>query len=895
MITFDQPLALLLLPAAFTLGACLRFFSRRQAKLRSVSLSERIVQWTALVLVGLALADPFLQWRTKKVAVAFVWDRSDSVAGPRDGGEGLTASEEEDWRMIQQICLSLPTHIPVALVDFAGVPRLLRPFQTGRFGKDVEERLSSGFSLSGERTDISRALAFVAGLRPRDAELRIILVSDGWETEVPEGIRAGLVQSARLWSVPTANTERPEVIAKELIAPTRVFEKELVRMRLRIWSSRPSHADVRLYANDLLVTERGVSLSEGDNTVDFSDLPVPPGLTVWSAEVIPEPGADTRPQNNRVLTGTQTRSAARVLLLDPEPATLDAAGKVFRAAGFDPVTGGVERLPRRPGDLSSFEAVVLSDFPVEQLEGKVADSLREWVAGAGGLLIVCGGTNAFASGGYVDSQFEEMLPVRSGRPDSLDKSIVAVLVSLDRSGSMQAFVGGRSKMELAARGAAMAMDVLGQGDFFGVHAVDTRVHEILPLATNFDREVARRKILGITSSGGGIYVFTALAEAGRELEAVQARVRHLILFADAADAEEKAAGLEADGTALGGSALDLAATFANRGVSVSVVALGNPDDRDTAFLADLASRGGGKFYLTGNALDLPRIFTAETARIARKDFTEDPFLAEKTSLNSPLLKGIPWEEAPVLYGANLAEPRTGSEVLLTTEQGTPLLVHHRLGIGRVAVFTSDIKPRWAVEWLNWPGFQRLLSQLVRGLMPGETPGWFELYQENVGGSRGGRHVVLRALDPAGWFVNERKVLFQVQSDAKGSFERTGNQLAPGLYGATLPDSDDDLFVVTAIAAESSRPLASFVLGGQPAREYLHAGLNETALRALAEASGGEFCERPAPDTPLPEKLKRSFEPGEGLTTRQYLSAVLLATAMVALLVKLFLRRWMSLG
>ncbi len=34
----------------------------------------------------------------------------------------------------------------------------------------------------------------------------------------------------------------------------------------------------------------------------------------------------------------------------------------------------------------------------------------------------------------------------------------------------------------------------------------------------------------------------------------------------------------------------------------------------------------------------------------------------------------------------------------------------------MVVFTSDVKNRWAANWLDWPGYGRLWAQLMREIM-----------------------------------------------------------------------------------------------------------------------------------------------------------------------------------
>ena len=45
------------------------------------------------------------------------------------------------------------------------------------------------------------------------------------------------------------------------------------------------------------------------------------------------------------------------------------------------------------------------------------------------------------------------------------------------------------------------------------------------------------------------------------------------------------------------------------------------------------------------------------------------------------------------------------------------LVRWQYGLGRAAVFTSDAKNRWAVNWVTWPGFDRLWANIFRDILP----------------------------------------------------------------------------------------------------------------------------------------------------------------------------------
>ena len=90
-------------------------------------------------------------------------------------------------------------------------------------------------------------------------------------------------------------------------------------------------------------------------------------------------------------------------------------------------------------------------------------------------------------------------------------------------------------------------------------------------------------------------------------------------------------------------------------ITVSVVALGTEQDKDTAFLRQLTQReGGGRFYLTADAATLPRLFTIETMRAAESACGRTRF---RRSLRAWAKRSevIDWREAPLLLGFNTSE------------------------------------------------------------------------------------------------------------------------------------------------------------------------------------------------------------------------------------------------
>src|SRR6185312_13281183 len=150
------------------------------------------------------------------------------------------------------------------------------------------------------------------------------------------------------------------------------------------------------------------------------------------------------------------------------------------------------------------------------------------------------------------------------------KLSVAVVVALDRSGSMSAPVGGgRIKMDLADLGAVQVLDLLSPMDEIGVFAVDTEPHEIVPLDTVDKNQSYRGTILSIGSQGGGIVVMQALTASAEMITHAKAQTKHIIMFADAADSRQQLTDYS-----------QLLAKCRESDVTVSVVGMGTEHDVD---------------------------------------------------------------------------------------------------------------------------------------------------------------------------------------------------------------------------------------------------------------------------------------------------------------------------
>jgi hypothetical protein len=218
--------------------------------------------------------------------------------------------------------------------------------------------------------------------------------------------------------------------------------------------------------------------------------------------------------------------------------------------------------------------------------------------------------------------------------------------------------------------------------------VDTTVQWTIPLGEIKDREAMAKAVRAVGVGGGGIYVDLSLQAGYAALAKENVQLKHLLLFADGSDAEERT------------RAFGLVSGARSRGITTSVVALGN--GADVPDLERMSKLGDGRFYLIEDATRLPAVFAQETVLAARSSINEVPFRPEAAS-QSPVLRGVDVSQAPPLTGYVVTIPKGRAQVMLSGPEGDPLLATWSVGIGRSGVFTSDFKDRWGSAWTGWSG------------------------------------------------------------------------------------------------------------------------------------------------------------------------------------------------
>lgn len=674
-----------------------------------------------------------------------------------------------------------------ALVLFAGraqvlVPPSSRPLELAR--------VAPADSIERTATDFARALDCGRTLFQENAANRLVLLTDGLATTRPA---REIELPPSTVGVSLADARELDVGISDVQAPLAVRSGEPFDVRVTLITTQPCDVDLSAVVDETALPESSVKFSApraGRHVVVLPHLQQKKSLPVGVRRlmVMAKAAGDREPRNNVGMTSITVTGKPKVLVVQGTPADGEFIAQVLKAQDIDFARTSPAELAVRSEELDEYVAIVLAGVPREAIPGRTADALRGFVEHTGGGLWVVGSPALQGSAGYAGSDLERMLPVvytaeavspsaskppgdtpprppppappnpEDGKTARVLAPSVALLLIVDKSGSM----AGRN-IELVKEACIKSAEALSAKDVVGVIAFDYNPRLLLEF-TEADRiDYIRQRILRLLADGG-TRIFPALVAALRVFQedprAQRCSIKHAILLSD--------------GDAPGADYESVVRKMVDEGITVSTVCVSGPNF-DAVVMSQIASWGKGRFRFTNSFQNVPMFITNETQRVLASIPKGDKELPPasppkdapsaspppaaappKPEEQAPLqpvvvrqaheiLAGIPGRDLPGLRGRLGAEARPKADVPLMTLQGKPVLALGRLGLGKTAVWTSDLSGAWSADWLRWKDAPKLFAQLVR-YVSGSGPDAELAGRVRV--ARDGPRIQLR-IDPAG--------------------------------------------------------------------------------------------------------------------------------------------------
>jgi Ca-activated chloride channel family protein len=767
----------------------------------------------ALVLVlALTFLRPNLPRWVDRLNVVFLLDVSDSVS---------LAARERAYRFASESTKHVKSGDRHSVIVFGEEAVVDQPLAH----RATLERPKA--TVGGRGTDLFQAIQLAQASLPPGQANRMVLLTDGRQNAGNALAAAQAVKDAGvdLYYVRAPLTFTQEVVAESMVLPQEVKYGEPFQAKVVAWSYKDTQGRVSLFRNGEFLGSQVVRLTAGKNVFSYRQSLDQSGIHVYQAAV--EVDGDTIEDNNRAVGTVVVRGRPQVLLAEKDKTHAASLVGALRSQNIEVTVVEPSGIPKDIAGLQKYDGVILSNVSSLKLGRDQMVSIRDYVRDHGGGLMMIGGEESFGLGGYYRTPVEEALPVTMEVKQKIEIPSLAVVLSIDRSGSMAMSTDEKvTKLDLAKEAAHLVIDLLDERNEVGVQSWDTEFIWDFPVKAAKDKGAAHHAVATI-KAGGGTDGYPALKESYSILFDRPALLKHVIFLSD--------------GQMTRGDFAGLLRRMSKDKITVSTVAIGK--DADVQLMVDIAKWGRGRFYYTEDSQTIPRIFTLETQLASKASLVEQPFKPALTSANHEGVQDIDWKAAPPLGGYVATSLKSTAELVLMSHQEDPVLATWRFGLGRAAAFTSDAKAKWGVLWLRWRDFNKFWAQVTRWTLRSGTRSDTVATVERRDGTG---EVVVDAVDGKGEFINFLDSQIGVVAPNRERTVIDLEQIGPGRYRGRFPAPQEGVYLVGMAQRRSDRVIGSQLAGlvVPYAQELRDLGVDDAFLRELTELTGGGAVDDP---------------------------------------------------
>lgn len=535
-------------------------------------------------------------------------------------------------------------------------------------------------------------------------------------------------------------------------------------------------------------------------SLSFSEV----GIHEITAEITPSTDAeDTLPTNNVHYKSVEVIEKPRILVVvgnetsSPLVSVLDDLYNVT-----------VTRAPPL-SQLPDYNAIVVDNVPTTAMVRGFTDRMRSYILDGNGVWVV-GGKNSYEYGGYHNSAFENLLPVRATpKPKELRKPI-AVVFLLDVSNSFSYSPDPQTretKLDVEKAIVLKMMKDLKDDDQVAVIAMNAGTFALTDGLERFGdiRERIQDQILQLVASGGTI--IGESLDTSKTLLAPRGEKKFLILISDGVYSRSQQK-----------NSLDKVSSLADLGVTTYAIGLGF--DTDEYYLSQLAKAGNGLYLRPEGYQRLKLEFGRETEEQAADQATiaiRDQYHYITRELSLP-------DQAIADY--NKVNDKSSARVLLTAEGDQPILAVWQFGLGRVAALATDNGLQWSPA-LYEADQGRLVAGIANWVL-GDMEKQKPVRIETVDGYVGDDVAV-------GLYAERRPTLFVEYPD--GARETLPlRRLDANHYEASLHATEAGFYPLLATTDDGSEDIG--LLAVNPPREHLRIGVDEDILSSLSSLARG---------------------------------------------------------
>tara|TARA_R110002111_G_scaffold153375_1_gene220180 strand:- start:142022 stop:145066 length:3045 start_codon:yes stop_codon:yes gene_type:complete len=673
-----------------------------------------------------------------------------------------------------------------------------------------------------DATNLQQTLSLAAAMLPEENRGRIVLISDGTETEgsISQILEELKSRGIAVDVLPIQYEYDKEVWLENLELPRFVKLGENYEAAVVLSSLKDGSGKLVLRENGEPIYEEEVSFKAGKNRFVVPIYLRSAGYYEYSATIETKQSEDQIRENNTVLNYIFVEGEGKVLVVT-NPAGDDrdwqSLVKAIREGERNVETISAYEFPSDSLSLMPYDAIVFVNVPADAFNVIQLKAVHDAVFNQGIGFMMVGGENSYGPGGYHRTLIEDALPVTMDitKKKILPKGALAIILHTCE------FPEGNT---WGKRITKQAVKVLGAQDEVGVLIYDFMGGEkwLFELTPAGDYEKMVPKING--AQIGDMPSFANTMQLGLAgLIKSDAATKHMIIISDG-DPQPPSP--------------KLIKRFRDNKVSVSMVAIFPHGGRDISTMRGIAGATGGRYYFPSNPNQLPSIFIKESKTLKRS-MIQNETITPEVGMISPVLKGV--EAIPPLHGYVLTTLKSRAEGVLNAPEKKdaegdidPVLAFWRYGLGTTAAFTSDLSPNWAADWVNWDHYQAFVKQLMIKISRVQKQAQLKMWSHTTGNNA---TIMVEDFHPEESFLN-------VAARISGPHDREETvvlkQVSPRRYQVSVPLWGKGRYQVMAVGKAGDREdhtNGGFIVPYSP--EFLRFRSNPIVLEEIAEKTGGQ--------------------------------------------------------
>lgn len=783
----------------------------------------------------MALAIPQVVLPQKETPVVFVMDRSASVQD--SGAQQLEWLEKSLQNKNEKDKYSVLSFGEKATIEqMMGKEGLRFPKWDEETGKD--------------HTNIEGAINLASSVFSNNSGGRIVLFTDGNETmgNLTEAAKLLKNRSIELDTVLLDPHQYEDTAVTEVEVPSTLYEGEKAAVSVTIESNTAKTGLLHFYENNNKIISKPIDISEGTNIVPIEFAVEQAGLVTFKAEV--ELTNDAYAENNKLQVVNMVKTIPQILLVQNSPN--EALVQTLEAAGYKVEVRSSIQLPTVLSGYLNYQSIIFNNIAATDITENQMNLVEKSVKDFGIGFLMTGGENSFGLGGYFQTPIEKLLPVDMDIKGKKEMPSLALMIVLDRSGSMDG-----SKFSLAKEAAARSVELLQESDTLGFIAFDDKPWVIVEPKPLKNKEEVVDKIRSV-SVGGGTEIYGSLVEAYDQISDLDVKRKHIILLTDGQSATNN-------------NYEELINNGSKKNVTLSTVALGADADRN--LLEELAEFGAGRFYDVQDSTVIPSILSRETVMATRTYIEDTPFYPQIKSgygWDSLFNQGVPEMNAYIATSA-----KSESTVPIVSTKEDPILAEWQYGLGKTIAFTSDVNGAWAGDWARWNQWSSFITKMVANTLPQYDS---EAYSLTVEKEKDRTYLSVSADQ-----LSMLPIETTITSERGETIEGNTKMIAPGKYEVDI-GNDPGLYFIHVKQTDEDGNISVYQSGFTIpySDEYLITGINEEKMEELLAITGGIQL----------QKESQAFRPlKDPAKQKQEITEVLLFISFLLLFIEIAIRRF----